>query len=106
MLDHTQALPGRHGGGAGGRVEASVRPGVSANTSPPPEMTIREALNWNNQAKVGQKAIFEINNQGKIIEFWALGSSFDEVSKKFASIPADKVVGRIVVTVIKPDRRD
>ena len=66
-------------------------------------MTISDALKWTDQAKVGQKAVFEVNSQGKVIEFWALGSTYDEVREKFASAAADQVLGRIVVTVIKPD---
>jgi len=66
-------------------------------------MTISESLKWTHQAKVGQKVIFEVNSQGKVVEFWALGSTYDEVREKFTSAAADQALGRIVVTVIKPD---
>ena len=69
---------------------------------PVPETTISEALKWTDQAKIGQKAIFEVNSQGKIVEFWALGSTYDEVREKFASAAAAQALGRIVVAVIKP----
>lgn len=48
-------------------MEVSVRrPGVSANISPLPEMTISEVLRWTDQVEVGQKAIFEVSEQGKV----------------------------------------
>lgn len=79
------------------------RPRVSANMSPSLEMTISEALKWTDQAEIGQMAIFEVNNRGKVIEFWALGSTYDEVREKFKSAARDRILGRIVITVIKPD---